>query len=460
VRSLVAIAITLASCTIDLDALQFACSTSDDCAHGTVCRPRDSVCVPPADLSRCGDGEVTAPIEGCDDGAARDGDGCSAACAIEAGFSCTDEPSQCRRCGDGVIQPGETCDDANIVAGDGCSETCAIEPGYVCNASGCRGCGNRVREDDEACDDGSARGSGGCLGCRVRFGFECSGALGEESTCTRQRFRAISAGNRHTCGIREDGEVICTGTHLYPGTSSASAVIVPDLPPISAISGGVGHTCVLTSTGGARCWGANRYFDGDTWRDSNQAVVPPGLPELVAISAANIHTCAIDRGGTAHCWGVRDGNRGGGSATPLSSIACGSFTCCGLAVGSALPSCWGNGNVEVRDNIGVTGPMTQLDLGLFHACGVTRTGVNCWGRAGAPRVDDQAGDFVEVGSGHYANCALRTNGSVLCWGSATNIPELQPPPDARFVTISMGGYHACGLRADRTVDCWGDELGW
>lgn len=42
----------------------------------------------------CGDGAITLD-EGCDDGNARDGDGCSARCAVEAGFSCTGVPSAC-----------------------------------------------------------------------------------------------------------------------------------------------------------------------------------------------------------------------------------------------------------------------------------------------------------------------------------------------------------------------------
>jgi len=35
-------------------------------------------------------------------------------------------------CGNGVIQTGETCDDNNINSGDGCSASCTIESGYTC----------------------------------------------------------------------------------------------------------------------------------------------------------------------------------------------------------------------------------------------------------------------------------------------------------------------------------------
>jgi cysteine-rich repeat protein len=36
-------------------------------------------------------------------------------------------------CGDGQLQPGEGCDDQNRTSGDGCSATCTVEPGWTCS---------------------------------------------------------------------------------------------------------------------------------------------------------------------------------------------------------------------------------------------------------------------------------------------------------------------------------------
>jgi RHS repeat-associated protein len=38
-------------------------------------------------------------------------------------------------CGDGVVDPIEECDDGNTTGGDGCSANCAVEPGYTCTGS-------------------------------------------------------------------------------------------------------------------------------------------------------------------------------------------------------------------------------------------------------------------------------------------------------------------------------------
>jgi cysteine-rich repeat protein len=94
--------------------------------RGPICENRRCL------ANACGDGELWGS-EVCDDGNDRDGDGCSASCAIEPGFLCTGVPSACAVvCGDGVIAPTEGCDDGNVADGDGCSRLCAQEIFFAC----------------------------------------------------------------------------------------------------------------------------------------------------------------------------------------------------------------------------------------------------------------------------------------------------------------------------------------
>mgnify|MGYP001570749475 CR=1 FL=1 len=58
----------------------------------------------------CGDGLVRA-TERCDDGNVAPGDGCSATCSVESGFSCTGEPSTCGPCVTGDADSDLVCDD-------------------------------------------------------------------------------------------------------------------------------------------------------------------------------------------------------------------------------------------------------------------------------------------------------------------------------------------------------------
>ena len=65
--------------------------------------------------------------EDCDDGDRADGDGCDGACKVEAGWTCTGEPSACVKCGNGEVEAGEDCDDGNEDDGDGCNKECKVE---------------------------------------------------------------------------------------------------------------------------------------------------------------------------------------------------------------------------------------------------------------------------------------------------------------------------------------------
>ena len=73
----------------------------------------------------CGDGVVNLTAgEACDDGGSDDGDGCSASCQVEAGWTCVAGVACVPTCGDGLVRGDEQCDDHDQDSGDGCSAAC------------------------------------------------------------------------------------------------------------------------------------------------------------------------------------------------------------------------------------------------------------------------------------------------------------------------------------------------
>jgi len=151
------------------------CSNACHVEAGYSCTGSPSVCVP-----SCGNGALDGG-EGCDDGDAAGGDGCSATCQVEAGFSCSGTPSVCvPACGNGIVGAGETCDDGDQTGGDGCSAGCQVEPGYQCSGtpSVCIfTCGNGTFQPGESCDDGDATGGDGCSAtCQIETGWLCAGS--------------------------------------------------------------------------------------------------------------------------------------------------------------------------------------------------------------------------------------------------------------------------------------------
>jgi cysteine-rich repeat protein len=92
--------------------------------------------------SACGD-LICNGTETCDTCNADCG-GCPAVCGdgtcngTETCSSCPDDCGACPpppTCGNGSFDPGEYCDDGNIANGDGCSATCSIEQGWTCSGA-------------------------------------------------------------------------------------------------------------------------------------------------------------------------------------------------------------------------------------------------------------------------------------------------------------------------------------
>jgi len=127
----------------------------------------------------------------------------------------------------------------------------------------------------------------------------------------------------------------------------------------------------------------------------------------------------------------------------------------------------------------------KLSLGAGHACSLTpQNVVQCWGNAAY----GQLGDGVIGGAREYAqtisstslstmvavgghhSCALKSDGSVLCWGNnnagqlgraTVSAGEASPAKVSLSVGVTItqinaGTSHTCGLRPNGQVLCWGE----
>jgi len=154
------------------------CSASCTLETGWTCPTPGAPCRPV-----CGD-RLLRGDEQCedDDTVPTSGDGCNAACRIEQGYDCPTIGAACvlAVCGNGIPQPGEGCDDGNAVAGDGCGPLCQDEPPVT------RGrtphvnvfCGDGMVTGEEECDDGNSEPGDGCSdACDEEAGFTCTSEL-------------------------------------------------------------------------------------------------------------------------------------------------------------------------------------------------------------------------------------------------------------------------------------------
>jgi alpha-tubulin suppressor-like RCC1 family protein len=217
----------------------------------------------------------------------------------------------------------------------------------------------------------------------------------------------------------------------------------------TAVSGG-GFACALTNGGAVHCWGAN--FNGQlgdgTNTDRSLPVPVVGLDSgVTAIAAGDEHACAVTSTGAVKCWGWNiTGQLGDGTTN-----------------NSAIP-------VTVA---GLTGVAKAVTAGEWHTCALKTDGsIQCWGDnrwgqlGGGPNVL-VSGPASSIESGSLHVCAVLVGGEVQCWGSneygqlgdgtTTNrpIPVTVAGLPGGAAGLSAGYDHSCAVLTSGFLRCWG-----
>ena len=66
------------------------------------------------------------------------------------------------------------------------------------------------------------------------------------------------------------------------------------------------------------------------------------------------------------------------------------------------------------------------------------------------------GPFKAVSGGWSHTCAIREDGTAVCWG-ADAYGQASPPEGEVFVAIGCDSDHTCGIRPDGAAVCWGRD---
>jgi alpha-tubulin suppressor-like RCC1 family protein len=175
------------------------------------------------------------------------------------------------------------------------------------------------------------------------------------------------------------------------------------------------------------------------------------------VAAGSNHSCALQPGGTVLCWGDNSNSQ------------------------------LGNGTLggSVTGTVAVTGLTDAIALaaGARHTCALKTNGsVVCWGdnrrgQIGDGTINDMRAnatvvigltDAVAITAGDADTCAIKANASVVCWGNnnsgqlgdgttATNVAPTAVTGLTDAVAINAGDVHVCVLKASGAVVCWGDN---
>jgi hypothetical protein len=188
-------------------------------------------------------------------------------------------------------------------------------------------------------------------------------------------YNVLSAGEDGSCAIQAGtGKMLCKGYPGYPTGVATTATW-------AAISLGYNWGCGLLTSGELKCWNANN----PNYIEYGQMAVPANLGRWAAVSAGYEHTCGILAGGTMRCWGDKTygiSDVRGGSTSKWIAVAAGYMTTCGIHPDGTM-ECWGSNLYGVLNMPKDVTAWSTVDVGGFHACGVTAKPVagkvRCWG---------------------------------------------------------------------------------
>ncbi len=252
----------------------------------------------------------------------------------------------------------------------------------------------------------------------------------------------IAVGNGSTCALKRDGSVWCWGLNdageLGQGTSDTSAHPTPvqvTLPMAARqVACGAFHVCALLTDNTVHCWGSDRFAqvgvapasseaecdpgDGDTVRCQRRPRAVEGLLGVRQISLGRNHSCALLNDGTVRCWGLNDTGQ----------------------IGNGMVEAEGSPRVAPTEVTGLTSAM-QISAGGSHTCAVRSDGsVHCWGW----------NDLGQQGTAASMACQVGTSDNFRCARSPVVVPELT---GAR--SIAAGRYHTCAVLTAGGVRCAG-----
>ncbi|MDE0498532.1 MAG: leucine-rich repeat domain-containing protein [Acidimicrobiaceae bacterium] len=272
-------------------------------------------------------------------------------------------------------------------------------------------------------------------------------------------FASLSAGARHTCGLRGNGVVQCWGEQAIRDSTPRWAFKSLSLssPPTGRFVCGVRQFDEAV-----QCWGD--LPDAIT----SPVAVPPGTGALPGrfeqVAAGDRHVCGLRPNGGVVCWGD---NSDGQTEVPFdrfgaepddraASIVAGAAHTCAVTASSDLV-CWGDDGEGQLPPATLPWAVAEVAAGAVHTCVVNvNSNVACWGDDAHDQLDAPGGELAGIASGAHHTCARDADDdSVACWGR--NSLGQTDAPAGRFDQASAGESHTCALDRLGSVTCWGDD---
>jgi len=250
----------------------------------------------------------------------------------------------------------------------------------------------------------------------------------------------VSAGERHTVGLKSDGTVVAVGSNDYGQCN------VGNWTGIVQVAAGGYHTVGLKSNGTvvAAGYNANGQCNVGSWAD------------IVQVAAGLYHTVGLKSDGTVVAVGYDFWWQCNvGEWTGIVQVSAGGYHTVGLkSNGTVLAVGY---NYHGQCGVSSWTDIVQVAAGLYHTVGLKSNGTaiavgdNYYGQ----RNVGGWSNIVQVAAGGYHTVGLRSNSTLVATG-ANDYGQCNTGSWTGIVQVAAGGYHTVGLRSDGTVAA----VGW
>lgn len=236
------------------------------------------------------------------------------------------------------------------------------------------------------------------------WGWSGNGQCGPASG---RAIRRIAARDNNALSLLEDGTVRAWA--MTKGAEVLTQKIPVGLTQVASVATGTKHCIAVRNDGSVLCWGRNV---------EQQCNVPAGLGGVVAADGGNKVSVARRADGSLAGWGSSWRALPQGLGV-VQRVACASDDSIIAIDAAGLPWVWAPTTTTLR----------TIPAGL--------------------------GDLQEVAGGSAHAVAIRSDGSVACWGS-NNYGQCNVPAGLTAATqVAAGNWHSIALRADGGVVAWG-----
>ena len=274
--------------------------------------------------------------------------------------------------------------------------------------------------------------AGEAFGCAVDYDDTLSCWGSSPPALVGTKHIQVVAGPTHVCGLLPNLDAECAG---------AGVGNPPSAGPFKALTRGFEYSCGLFTDGFVECWGPG-----------SPGPPPLGLEPFIDLKGGFAHLCGIKPDRTVSCWGF---NAQGQGEVPLAlaDVAFAELTSadafnCGIRQDNEAIECWG----APPPGAPSTGSYSKISAASDQVCAIRTDGSQlCWGAASSP----SAVPVPQVAAGWQHTCAITSDSTLDCWSSSGAVTS---PPVGNYINVDSGDDFACAVeQTTGNLNCWGDN---